>query len=286
MLWAVWSGLRVQPLATARELVEVVQNRAVLAEDVGNISRVLATLTAGTSFVGHVRVNQPVDESSLNFFLLSRNPADRRNFPAIIMASKILGNCAFVGIANTIVCDSQLVDEFLSDPRVFQEVPDAPLEAAKRDYQTAFLAWLLGHELGHVVAGGAAHFGQSRVLEAKMPAAIELSPQAETAADLFAAKKIETDKRLTNALEGLLTALIDQEVAEKNGKSAAYGVGLHWDYANKRVIQYFANQDHPEFVIRATRMLALIAADTHEEALQALIETFSRHLVGVDANAQ
>lgn len=119
-----------------------------------------------------------------------------------------------------------------------------------------------------------------------MPAAIELSPQAETAADLFAAKKIETDKRLTNALEGLLTALIDQEVAEKNGKSAAYGVGLHWDYANKRVIQYFANQDHPEFVIRATRMLALIAADTHEEALQALIETFSRHLVGVDANAQ
>jgi hypothetical protein len=82
----------------------------------------------------------------------------------------------------------------------------------------------------------------------------------------------------------MLIALIDQEVADKNGKSLAEGVGLHWDCANRRVVQYFANQDHPEFVVRATRILAFVASQTGDEALKSLIETFTRHLIQVPMN--
>lgn len=269
----------------ARALVAAVQDGSVLATEVGDIPAVLSMLTAKTKFANHVNVNKPIKESALNVYLLARDLANRKNLPEIIFRSNILGNCAFVGVSNTIICDPEFIDRFLIDHGVFNELPKDSLERAKRDYQYAFLAWVLGHELGHVVAGGAAaHFGQSKVLDSEEEARIDLVREAETAADLFSARQIEADRRLTVVLEEMLVSLIDQEVAEKNGKSPAYGVGLHWDYANRRVIQYFANQDHPEFVIRATRILTLVALDTHEESLKAALETFRRHLVQVDVD--
>lgn len=271
----------------ASALVAAVQDTGVLEKEVGDIPAVLSMLTAGTRFADRVNVNKPVKESALNVYLLAHHLSDRENVSEVIFQSKILGNCAFVGVSNAIICDSEFVDRFLIDHGVFNEVPNDSLERAKRDYQYAFLAWVLGHELGHVIAGGpAAHFGQANTLDSEQQAGIELAQGAETAADLFAAKKIEADRRLTVALEGMLVALIDQEVAEKNGKSPAYGVGLHWDYANRRVIQYFANQDHPEFVIRATRILTFLASDMHEETLKALMATFTRHLIQVNTERE
>jgi hypothetical protein len=102
-------------------------------------------------------------------------------------------------------------------------------------------------------------------LDEPTDAATELNQKKEIDADLFAAKQIESDRLLMGTLESLLIELINQEIEDKNGKSAAYGVGLYWDYADKAVIEYFANRDHPEFVVRATRMLTTLSLDTHEE---------------------
>jgi hypothetical protein len=271
----------------ARTLVAAVQDTNLLGQDVGDIRSVLTKLTAGTRFSNRVNINRPVEPSALNVYVLAHNLADRWDLPEAISQSNIFGNCAFVGVSNTIICDPDFLGKFLVDHGVFNEVPDASLQRARHEYQYAFLAWVLGHEIGHVVAGaGAAHFGEVNALERKKEAAIALSRKSETEADLFAATKIEVDKGLTLSLEEMLVALIDQEVAEKNGKSPAYGVGLHWDYANKRIVQYFDDQDHPEFVIRATRILAFIASDTHEDALKALVDTFSRHLVQVKTERQ
>lgn len=271
----------------AQVLVTAVQDSRLLGQEVSDIHSVLAKLTVGTRFANRVNVNGPIEPSALNVYVLARNLAGRRDLPEAISQSNILGNCAYVGVSNAIICDSDFLERFLADHGVFNEVQDASLQRARHDYQYAFLAWVLGHEIGHVVAGDrAAHFGEVNTLQHKEDAAIALSQKSETDADLFAATKIEADKGLTLSLEGMLMALIDQEVAEKNGKSPAYGVGLHWDYANKRVVQYFDDQDHPEFVIRATRILALIASNTHEDALKALVDTFSRHLVRVDTERQ
>ena len=270
-------------LEAGHRLVAAVQDQDVLAEDLGDIPTVLSTLTSGTRFAGRANINKPIKESELNVYVLRRDLADQRTVPAVIVQSRILGNCAFIGVSNTIVCDLGFIDRFLTDHGVFNEVPNDSLQRARHEYQYAFLAWVLGHELGHVIAGGpSAHFGQADILDSKQKAEIELAQEAETAADLFAAKQIEADRPLTLALEKMLVSLVDQEVTEKNGKSPAYGVGLRWDYANKRVIQYFANQDHPEFVIRAARILTLVASDTNEESLKAAMETFTRHLVRVE----
>jgi hypothetical protein len=268
---------------TASELVRAVQDKGVLANETGYIPQILTLLVSGTRFANHVNVNRPLEDSSLNFYLLSHELHTRIDTPRAILQSGILGNCAYVGVSNVIICDSDFIDRFLFEHGVFSQVSKDMLPEAKREYQPAFVAWVLGHELGHVVAGDApAHFEVANALEQKRMAAIALVQETESAADLYAARQIEKDKQLTTSLEAMLMLLIDQEVAEKNGKSPSYGVGLHWDYANERIIQYFANQDHPEFVIRATRILTVIAADTHDQALKALIDTFARHLVQVD----
>lgn len=268
------------------QVVTEAQNKDVQAKDLGNIPKILSILVATTKFANHVNVNGKLQDSSLNIYVLAQRLRQRESVPDAFFQANVFGNCGFVGVGNVIVCDSDFLSGFLGDHQIVSESSDKPQAQGEWTFQDAFLAWILGHELGHVVEGGpAAHFGQANVLDRATDASIELSQRVETAADLFAAKKIEADKKLAGTLESLLLALINHEVEAKNGKSPAYGVGLHWDYADKAVIAFFTKKDHPEFVVRATRMLGLLAADTHEEGLEALIETFSRHLVAVAGDA-
>jgi hypothetical protein len=265
---------------TALQVVTEAQNTDVQATDLGNIPKILSILVTTTKFANHVNLNGKLQDSWLNIYVLAPGLKQRKSVPDAFLKASVFGNCGFVGVDNAIVCDSDFLSGFLAEHQIVGEPSDKPGAQGEWTFQDAFLAWILGHELGHVVEGGpAAHFGQANVLDKAADASIELSQKVETAADLFAAKKLEADKKLTGTLERLLLALIDREVEVKNGQSPAYGVGLHWDYADKAVIAYFANRDHPEFVVRATRILTLLAADTHEEGLEALLESFTRHLV-------
>jgi hypothetical protein len=251
----------------------------------GNFPKILKILVANSKFAGHVNLNGRLRQSStnLNVYLLARDLKRRSDVPKVFFEARVFGNCGYVGMANTIVCDSDFIPEFLVEHRI--EFSDGRVHGAGWTYRDAFVAWILGHELGHVTAGAAGgHFGEANVLEQKIDASVAMSQKLETEADLFAAKRVEANGKLKDALESVLLALINSEIEVKNGTSPAYGVGLHWDYADKAVIAYFANTDHPEYVVRATRMLAFLARDTHEEGLQALVESFARHLVQVSDN--
>jgi hypothetical protein len=279
---AVSSWAQTSDSEMANQVLQALQNKTFLSSDFGDLPAVLAILTSGTRFAHQVNINKPVRESGLNVYLMTPDNAVRANLPTVIYRSKLVGNCAFIGISNAIVCDPRLINGFLIDHGAFNEVPDSVLAQTRLDYQYAFLAWVLGHELGHVMGGGGtAHFGQTSALDAKVNANVQIGQQSENAADLFAAKQIASDKHLTVLVERMLISLIDQEVAVKNGKPLAEGAGLHWDYANRGVVQYFANQDHPEFVVRATRILTVLASITGDEALKSLLETFTRHLIQV-----
>jgi hypothetical protein len=263
----------------ARQAVAEAQNKDVQAREVGNVPKILTILVSKTRFSGRVNLNGNLDDLALNVYVLAPHLRQRKNVPDAFFRVGIFGNCAYVGVSNTIICDSDFLSMFLKDHGIDGDWSDKSQRELGWTFQDAFLAWILGHELGHVVRGGpAAHFGQENVLDKATDASIELSQKRETEADLFAAKRIEADKKLTTTLERLLIDLINQEIERKNGKSPAYGVGLNWDYADKSVIAYFTKQDHPEYVVRATRILTALAADTHEEGLQALLESFTRHL--------
>jgi len=259
----------------AQAAVLEAQNKDLQATELGDIPKILDILASNTKFGGHLNVNGKLDPSALNVYVLAPKLKQRDGVPAVFFTANVFGNCAYTGVSNAIICDSDFVFSFLQDHGINGNWSDR----SGWTFQDAFLAWILGHELGHAAKGDpAAHFGQENVLTRPTDAAIELSQKLETEADLYAARQIETDKKLATVLENLLIRLMNWEIEKKNGKSAAYGVGLNWDYADKSVVKYFTDQNHPEYVIRATRILTALAADMHEDGLQALLESFSRHL--------
>lgn len=266
-----------------REAVTEAQKKDVQATELGDIPKIFGILLSKTKFAGHLNVNGRLEESALNVYVLAPNLKRRKSVPAAFFDARVFGNCAYVGINNTIICDSDFLLSFLKEHGIDGDWSDKSQRELGWTFQDAFLAWIFGHELGHVVHGGpAAHFGQEKALDKATDASIELSQKWETEADLFAAKQIEMDRKLTTTVERLLIDLMNREIERKNGKSPAYGVGLNWDYADKSVIAYFTDKDHPEYVIRATRILTTLAADTREEGLQALLQSFTRHLVALN----
>ena len=269
----------------ARQVVTAAQNKDVQAIELGNIPKILSILLAQTRFADHLNLNGRLEDPALNVYLLAPHLQRRESVPDVFFRAGVFGNCAYVGVSNAIICDSDFLSAFLKDHEIDGDWSDKSQRELGWTFQDAFLAWIFGHELGHVIQGGpAAHFGQENVLDRPTNAAIQLTQKLETDADLFAAQQIETNKKLTTTLERLLIDLLNREIERKNGKSAAYGVGLNWDYANKSVIAYFTNKDHPEYVIRSTRILTTLADDTHEEGLRALLQSFRRHLVPLSGN--
>jgi hypothetical protein len=266
-----------------QEVLVRVQSKDVQASELGDIPEILSILVSHTKFSGHLNLNGKLETEALNVYVLAPNLKQRADAPKVFYDADVFDNCAYAGESNAIICDSDFLARFLPDHRIDWKSLGRPQTEAGWTYQDAFLAWIFGHELGHVLEGGpAAHFGIGDALDKPMDAAIQFSQMRETEADLYAAKQIELNKKLTATLEGLLIDLMNQEIERKNGKSSAYGVGLNWDYADKSVIAYFADKDHPEYVIRATRMLQFLAQDLHEEGLTSLLNSFARHLVLVN----
>ena len=277
ILFIASAGGQSSPLA--HEMLNAILSERLVNDETGDIPIVLGMLAAHTKFARHVNINKNPDAKSIKFYLLPPHLIDRHNLPEAIWSSQILGNCLYIGISNAIVCDPDFLDSFLDTHRVFSGGLAGII--GRRADQFAFLAWVLGHELGHVVHGTTGHFGEAHVIDRPVTA-LELRQKDESDADLFAARQILKNRPVTRDLEGILIALINREVIDKTGDvSAAYGVGLQYDYQSQAMIQYSTMGDHPEFVIRGTRMLDEISKGTKDPALQNLVRTFERHLTPV-----
>lgn len=269
----------IQTEGEIRNIIAKVQQKELQASELGDLPKILSILVANTKFSGRVNVNGTLEQSKLNVYILAPHLGTRPDAPEEFFAAGVFDNCAYTGIENTIICDSDFLSGFLTNHGVDSDSSDKTQHELGWTFQDSFLAWIFGHELGHAVEGEpGAHFGGNNTFRKPVDVGVELSQTRETRADLFAAKQIESNDKLTKTLERMLIDLLNEEIEKKNGKSPAYGVGLNWDYADKSVVKYFADRDHPEYVVRATRMLQTVATDTHEEGLQALLDSFARHL--------
>jgi len=72
--------------------------------------------------------------------------------------------------------------------------------------------------------------------------------------------------------------LINNEIEAKVGTIQVAGVGILWDYTNKKVVEYLNAGDHPEYVVRATRLLIASADASGEEGISNMAKSFMRHM--------
>ncbi len=71
-----------------------------------------------------------------------------------------------------------------------------------------------------------------------------------------------------------MAALLSRVTDSQTGSTLVWPIG---DYSSGELIAYQNHGDHPEYVIRATRMLKILAGLTKDAALASMTESFQLH---------
>jgi hypothetical protein len=240
------------------------------------ISAVLPRVLSGTAFEGRWALNATPLPDRLNLYVV-RSPGAGERVPWQVQA--FAGNCSFVGEPSLVACDEWFLDGFLAVSGVEALARPMPDSIARlRRYREAFLTWVLGHEVGHVVMGHTpAHFGANEFSGAVSTGTLEHRPELE--ADSFFVSRLSTDYDGSLVLITLLVDLINARILAK-GIRPPPGVGIHFDYTDAQLVTYARGRSHPEFVVRATRMLMIVGSQGPERLrnVAAMVEPFVRHM--------
>lgn len=113
---------------------------------------------------------------------------------------------------------------------------------------------MLGHEIGHILNGDRpAHFQANRIND--IVSSSSLDQKKELGADAWFVQHLQQDPQRQSAVENTLLNLLYAQVRQKIGSKnlfPATGVPI-----TDQWIEYARMGTHPEFVVRATRMLSL-----------------------------
>ena len=282
------------PETQLRAILAALQNKQYLSSDVDEYHQILTELITKSKLHLALNINGQAKPNSINFMLLAPDINENRDFPLLFftpLAQDLLHNCNYVGLSNTIVCSQDFIDSFFntylrSDAEVTylpgkhkMRKDDLTVATAKR----TFLFWILGHELGHLIHGDLdSHFGTSLGIQG-FGAIDELQQAKELRADSYCAglivKRSHATKQtvFTKNLEQILITLANDEVITRH-LTVGMGPGLLKYYSSGELIDYESRGDHPEYVIRATRMLSVLAGLTNDAALRAMTNSFASHL--------
>jgi hypothetical protein len=222
-----------------------------------SIENALGLLSRNTPFESRWQINQPPKKDYLNIYVLRTGLQDFDiRLPTGIQ--DLLGNCAFIGEPHLIVLDEEFLMNFQANHKALPAFSNDPkgTEKIRAAYRNAFLLWVLGHELGHVVRGHSPmHFAGNRLNQ--MVSASSIDQQKELEADQFSIQQIAPDdKRLLEVIR-MLVDLINAEISSTSKKPLPAGVGLIYDYTSDVAYEYAMKEVHPEYVIRCIRMLQL-----------------------------
>jgi hypothetical protein len=122
----------------------------------------------------------------------------------------------------------------------------------------------------------AVHFGDATGM-AKPITRNDLNQERELKADPYCAIRALSAKRSID-LETFLIGLINNELEAKVGVVTVAGVGTLWDYTNQHVVEYLNAGDHPEYVVRATRLLIASADASGSTGISSLAKSFMNHM--------
>ena len=223
------------------------------------IENLLGDITVNTQFHNKIVVNGVQRPGFLHVYIIP----DEAHIPGDPEITKILSyfgrGCAYIGYNSTIICSGKfLEDGFITRKDILSGLAASQdFDAAIKEHQTAFLTWVLAHELGHAVKNHKpAHFSEAAFHDEVVSASI--SHRQELEADEFAYKSIYSDDSRSLIVERLIIDIINSEIRRIIGpENLPYGVGIHYDYTGGQVMEYAARGTHPEFIIRATRLLLL-----------------------------
>jgi hypothetical protein len=250
---------------------------------------VLRQITSNTRFEGHWRVNDDPTRDDLTVLLFrggSYLPEALKPYER---------NCGYTGHRPIVICDITII-ESLDDRWGFnRSLVEAPAGAARADAPRPMarrqpcsqhgeclplMAWLLAHELGHVLAG----HGPSRFAHGALDHYVKdatVSERRELIADQFAVTSMGAPVPGNSFYQAIIAAL-NAEIRLKlcpdtpidaRCRAIGYGAGI---YPPQRVVEFSAGGSHPEYVVRIIRLL--------QEAEQTYHMRFFGPLVDITAN--
>jgi hypothetical protein len=224
-----------------------------------------------TRYSGRLAVNSlPARAGGLAVFFLRRDlDWERlRRQEADLMALR--DNCCALRDEATISCDSAFLETFLPS-----HVDYANLETTR----TAFVRWVLGHELGHVVLGqGGLHFAPAA--ERRQGLRNLAIQRQEYAADCWMIRRFLAlyGKRDEADLEGLAMGFINFRLRETSGPPPA-GVGILYDYSRLDPYDFRGDASHPDLLLRSARLLHVAASVDTTTGLSVALRGFTARLV-------
>jgi hypothetical protein len=262
------------------------------------IDNVVRPIVSRTRYHHRWAINGPVKIGYLNLYFLKPTFAAETNLPSEVRnyRDQLVGNCAYLGTQGIVICDSDFLRVFGYDHGVPWKGVDPRsqelgFEGAVNQRLELVAMWIIGHEVGHVLNGD----GESDA--AKERPVLSMSPRRQTlqelrdtkdreyAADRQFAELISRDKARVNPLVSMLIDLINTELVFRYGKPETFGPGFDLDYSKKTIAYYFDNdpkKTHPEYLVRAVRILQQIAISTNDVGLEALLGNFSHKFKQAD----
>ena len=281
---------------------ELIANQLIQMPTEEWVHAVLSPTLAHTDYRRHWSINRRVKVGYLNFYFLKPNFRSETNLPAVVSRYRdsLVDNCAYLGQHGVIICDTDFLRAFPYTRGLLSPARDVAnhelgYEGFVNERLELVSMWVIGHEIGHVLDGdgeadlkpgerlGAASSNRATLQQ------LRTTKDKEYAADLTFAGKLAADKKLETDLVSMLIDLINAELISHNGKPDVYwGPGFALDYSQKKIAYYFDNdltdptKRHPEYMVRAVRILQQIAATTHDSGLQALLVSFSYKMQQAD----
>ena len=260
------------------KLVNEVLSQGLLASDVSNYRKILPLVSRGTKFERKWQINQPLKDGFLNLFVLKAGVTETT--PPISGLRNLLNKCVQLGERNIVFCDDGFVGTFLARHKLRPPHElDAKEKAVYQPSQDAFITWVLGHEIGHILRGhGFAHFEDPGDMETLVETST-LQQREELEADAFVVGRVIKNRDASANLTSMVLGFLNAEIEEKIGaENIPMGVGILFDYRNQKVVEYLRRKKHPEYVIRLTRILQEIGRLGHDQGLKAMADAFAKHM--------
>lgn len=212
----------------------------------------------GTKYENNFSLNEQYDDEVLSIYIYDSSEIAQKDSPLLYI---IKYNAVYISSLNVIAVDYQLVQKLWE--RYFYEDHSWGTRAN-------LLAWIIGHEVGHMVKGHEkAHFEESSVLYVQN--GCELSKE-EFEADQYYAEMLYNAPEFTiNAQIILFKRIIDFEI-EKSVKPQTS--------ADKLMIFLNLKSEcaYPPYINRAFRFIKSISVISNDSALKDLTNHYEKHL--------